>query len=85
MCCVPILWFVVSAAMALPFSSFPNVNSAMVVDDFQRPFLTSKDFISTGLPLSVASIVMICTLGYWLITATAPASLHDSIHSYIVQ
>lgn len=68
--------------MALPFSSFPNVNSAMVVDDFQRPFLNSSDFISTGLPLSMASMVMICTLGYWLISATAPVAAEDSIHSY---
>jgi hypothetical protein len=29
----------VSAAMALPFSSFPNVNSLLIVDDFQKPYL----------------------------------------------
>eukprot|EP01041_Mallomonas_annulata_P008599 gene8599-17737_t len=37
--------FAVSAAMALPFSSFPNVNSLLIVDDFQRPYLNVQDFI----------------------------------------
>ena len=62
----------VSAAMALPFSSFPNVNSAMVVDDFQRPYLTTADFIRTGLPLSIGSAVLIATFGFYLITTTSP-------------
>lgn len=30
---------IVSAAMGLPFSSFPNVNSLLIVDDFQKPYL----------------------------------------------
>ena len=30
----------VSAAMALPFSSFPNVNSLLIVDDFQIQVIT---------------------------------------------
>jgi phosphate transporter len=53
--------------MALPFSSFPNVNSMLIVDDFQSPYLTTKDFIITGLPLSVATVVLIATLGYQLV------------------
>jgi len=32
--------FAISAAMALPFSSFPNVNSLLIVDDFRRPYLS---------------------------------------------
>jgi phosphate transporter len=57
----------VSAAMALPFSSFPNVNSVLIVDDFQRPYLTVGDFVKTGLPLSVICVFLISTFGYLLI------------------
>ena len=57
----------VSAAMALPFSSFPNVNSMLIVDDFQSPYLTTKDFIITGLPLSLVSVLLIGTVGYHLV------------------
>jgi phosphate transporter len=57
----------VSAAMALPFSSFPNVNSVLIVDDFQRPYLTVGDFVKTGLPLSVICVLLISTFGYILI------------------
>lgn len=48
----------VSAAMALPFSSFPNVNSLLIVDDFQRPYLAVQDFIITGVPMSIASVLV---------------------------
>lgn len=57
----------VSAAMALPFSSFPNVNSVLIVDDFQRPYLDVGDFMKTGFPLSVMSVFLIATFGYGLI------------------
>ncbi|KAJ1432819.1 Sodium:sulfate symporter transmembrane region-domain-containing protein [Ochromonadaceae sp. CCMP2298] len=60
--------FAVSAAMALPFSSFPNVNSVLILDDFQRPYLSVKDFIVTGLPLSMISLLLILTLGFLLIS-----------------
>jgi phosphate transporter len=53
--------------MALPFSSFPNVNSVLLVDDFQRPYLAVGDFIKTGLPLSLVSTLLVATLGYLLI------------------
>lgn len=53
--------------MALPFSSFPNVNSVLIVDDFQRPYLGVSDFIQTGLPLSVICVFLIATFGYILI------------------
>ena len=48
----------VSAAMALPFSSFPNVNSLLVVDDFQRPYLAVQDFVISGVPMSIATILV---------------------------
>ena len=59
--------FAVSAAMALPFSSFPNVNSLLMLDDFQKPYLKVSDFIKTGLPMSLITILLIATLGYSLI------------------
>jgi phosphate transporter len=55
--------FAVSAAMALPFSSFPNVNSLLILDDFQRPYLKVPDFIKTGLPMSLITILLIATVG----------------------
>jgi phosphate transporter len=58
---------VVSAAMALPFSSFPNVNSLLMTDDFQRPYLSVRDFLITGVPMSILTIVLIATIGYALI------------------
>jgi phosphate transporter len=57
----------VSAAMALPFSSFPNVNSFLIVDDFQRPYLTVQDFAITGIPMTILSLALIGTLGYVMI------------------
>ena len=59
--------FAVSGAMGLPFSSFPNVNSLLMVDDFQRPYLNVQDFITTGIPLSLLTIILIATLGFILI------------------
>ena len=59
--------YAVSSAMALPFSSFPNVNSVLIVDDFQKPYLGVQDFMTTGLPLSLLATVLVATLGYALI------------------
>lgn len=59
--------FAVSAAMGLPFSSFPNVNSLLIVDDFQKPYLSVQDFLKTGVLLSGITIVFIATVGYLLI------------------
>jgi phosphate transporter len=59
--------FAVSAAMALPFSSFPNVNSLLILDDFQRPYLKVPDFVKTGLPMSLITIFLIATVGFSLI------------------
>jgi phosphate transporter len=53
--------------MALPFSSFPNVNSLLMVDDLQRPYLGVNDFVRSGLPLSLITVLLIATLGYLLI------------------
>ena len=56
----------VSAAMALPISSFPNVNSFLIADDFRKPYLKPSDFVRTGLPLSIISVALI-TYCAWLL------------------
>jgi phosphate transporter len=55
--------------MALPFSSFPNVNSMLIVDDFQKPYLSTNDFALSGGLLSVVSTILIATFGYVMIEA----------------
>ncbi len=67
--CVFSLVVSVSAAMALPFSSFPNVNSLLMVDDFQKPYLSVHEFALTGVPLSMLAVALIATVGFALISA----------------
>lgn len=57
----------VSSGCALPFSSFPNVTALLVTDDFQRKYLRVPDFLASGLPMSLVSVVLISTFGYALI------------------
>jgi phosphate transporter len=59
-CCV----LAVSAAMALPMSSFPNVNSLLAEDDYGATYLTPRDFVRAGLPASIAVGALIAVLGY---------------------
>lgn len=59
-CCV----LAVSAAMALPMSSFPNVNSLLAEDDYGTPYLTPRDFVRSGVPSSIAVGLCIVALGY---------------------
>ena len=59
--------FAISAAMSLPFSSFPNVNSLLMVDDFHKSYLETKDFVKLGVPMSAITLVLIATLGLGLI------------------
>ena len=53
----------ISAAMALPFSSFPNVNAIMLQDDLKEPFLHTSDFLRAGAPLTIITLCLIATLG----------------------
>ena len=55
-----------SGAMSLPMSSFPNANSLLVDDDFSRPFLHPMDYIKHGSAISVACFSTLCTIGYAL-------------------
>jgi phosphate transporter len=59
--------FAVSSAMALPFSSFPNVNAILVTDDFQRKYLSQFDFIKLGFPASLIGLAITATLGVSLV------------------
>jgi len=54
----------ISGAMALPMSSFPNVNSLLAEDDYGATYLTPKDFVRAGVPSSIAVGLCIVTLGY---------------------
>jgi anion transporter len=57
----------ISGAMALPFSSFPNVNAVMLKDDMHQPFLSAFDVVKIGAPTTVVTIFLISTLGMGLI------------------
>ncbi len=57
----------ISSAMALPFSSFPNVNAVMLQDDLKEPFLRVSDFLRVGAPMTIISLCLIATLGMSLI------------------
>jgi phosphate transporter len=58
-----------SAAMALPMSSFPNVNSLMAEDEVGRPYLAARDFVRLGVPASIMVASLIATGGYALSVA----------------
>ena len=49
----------ISAAMAFPFSSFPNIYSLLVVDDFGRPFLDTSTFLRVGTPASLFCVMLV--------------------------
>jgi len=55
-----------SAAMALPVSSFPNLNSLMAEDDLGDSYLSSAHFLATGVPATALAGVLVATLGYGL-------------------
>lgn len=71
-CGIPILLggaaaLAVSSGCALPFSSFPNVTTLLVTDDYQRKYLRVPDYLASGLPMSLVTVALISTVGYALI------------------
>lgn len=56
-----------SGAMALPMSSFPNVNSLLLEDDYGNPYLHVVDFLKFGGPFSVIVVFILLTAGYLLL------------------
>ena len=58
----------VSSAMALPMSSFPNVNSLLAEDDYGVPFLSAREFVSAGAPATALVGTIVAALAYPLAT-----------------
>jgi len=56
-----------SGAMALPVSSFPNVQCFAVEDLNKERFLTTMDFVKTGFLIGLFEVVVLISLGYGLL------------------
>eukprot|EP00457_Paulinella_chromatophora_P003041 gb/GEZN01003046.1/.p1 GENE.gb/GEZN01003046.1/~~gb/GEZN01003046.1/.p1 ORF type:complete len:721 (+),score=71.83 gb/GEZN01003046.1/:87-2249(+) len=56
-----------SGTMSLPMSSFPNVNSLLVVDDYGKPYIHPMDYLQHGSVIAVTILVLLSTVGYALI------------------
>ncbi|KAI9029003.1 SPX domain-containing protein [Phycomyces nitens] len=57
-----------SAGMGLPVSGYPNMSAIMLESPTGKPYLTTKDFIITGIPVSIVCTVLIITLGYGIMS-----------------
>lgn len=58
-----------SAGMGLPVSGFPNMSAVMLEDSRGKQYLTTRDFIVTGIPISIVATLLVCTLGYGIMSA----------------
>ncbi|KAF9924077.1 low-affinity phosphate transporter [Linnemannia zychae] len=58
-----------SAAMGLPVSGFPNMTAIATLSDLGTPYLTTMDFVKTGVPLSVVATIVVVTMGYGIMLA----------------
>ena len=63
-------------AMALPMSSFPNVNSLLAEDDYGTPYLVPKDFVKAGLPASMVVGGLVALLAFPLACLLPPVHEH---------
>ncbi|RKP27366.1 SPX domain-containing protein, partial [Syncephalis pseudoplumigaleata] len=61
--------FMCSGAMGLPISGFPNINAAMLEDATGRPYVTTKDFLRAGIPVTFATLLVVLTVGSAIILA----------------
>lgn len=57
-----------SAAMGLPVSGFPNMNAIMMEDEMGVRYLSTMDFIKSGIPGSVLAMLCVITIGYGLMS-----------------
>ncbi|KAG2194422.1 hypothetical protein INT47_003133 [Mucor saturninus] len=57
-----------SAGMGLPVSGYPNMSAIMLEDPSGKPYLTTKDFVITGIPTSIIATCLIFTLGYGIMS-----------------
>jgi len=62
--------FMLNLTMSLPISTFPNINSWLVDDDFHRPFLHARDFVRHGVAVSLLMLALMSTVGYGLLRWT---------------
>jgi len=69
------LVFMLNLTMSLPISTFPNINSWMVDDDFHRPFLHARDFVRHGVGVTLLMAGMMATVGYTLLRLTFGKSI----------
>ncbi|KAG1243541.1 hypothetical protein G6F68_015792 [Rhizopus microsporus] len=58
-----------SAGMGLPVSGYPNMSAVMMEEQTGKPYLTTKDFIIVGVPVSIVITLLIFTLGYGIMSA----------------
>ncbi|PRP76963.1 hypothetical protein PROFUN_14664 [Planoprotostelium fungivorum] len=58
-----------SAGMGLIVSGFPNINAAAQEDEVGRRYLTSIDFIKSGVPASILVWGLIISIGYGTLVA----------------
>ncbi|KAG9307606.1 hypothetical protein G9A89_023171 [Geosiphon pyriformis] len=56
--------FMCSGAMGLPVSGFPNMNAIMMEDEMGVRYLSTQDFLKTGVPASLLVMLVIMTIGY---------------------
>ncbi|KAG0306498.1 low-affinity phosphate transporter [Dissophora globulifera] len=60
---------VCSCAMGLPVSGFPNMTGSALEDEMGVPYLKTKDFLKSGVPLSILATLCILTIGYGIMSA----------------
>ncbi|CAG8497733.1 7873_t:CDS:2 [Paraglomus occultum] len=53
-----------SCAMGLPISGFPNMNAIMMEDEMGVRYLSTKDFLKSGVPASVLAMFTIVTVDW---------------------
>jgi anion transporter len=57
-----------SAGMGLPVSGYPNMSAVMLEDPSGKPYVSTKDFIITGIPTSIVCTCLVFTLGYGIMS-----------------
>jgi len=53
-----------STAIALPVSSLPNLTATSLEDSHGKPYITTADFLKIGVPVTLISFVIVCTVTY---------------------
>lgn len=57
-----------SGAMCLPVSSFPNISAVSIRDELGSPYLEVGELIRVGIVMTVVSVTVILTSGYFLMS-----------------